>query len=221
MTHIRQLYENQDLRCVENELKHLYGGRMDNPGQARTMLKLRKEMLDHWAYEHQQELLSEIAAFNNAALEALRHLYDKAHATYKQMTLILPDAELSAKCFLSIKYPKRHPYQAEDREDIWEALCEPAWNPVYKNGICPFGLNLPQDMDETFEHFVGTDEPSAWGGFINMEYWHDLHLNSAFYNLIEDTFFALTDFIFVREFDIENSITNSESVILTKDSACP
>ena len=215
MTEIRQLYENWHLRYVENGLKHLYGGRMDNPGQARTVLKLRKEMLDHWAYEHQQELLPEIAAFNNAALEVLRHLYDKAHATYRQMSLILPDAELSAKCFLSIKYPLRHPYQAEDREDIWAALCEPAWNPVYKNGICPFGLNLPQDMDETFEHLAGTDDTSAWGGFINMEYRQDLHLNSAFYNLIEDTFFALTDFIFVREFNIEINICFEENVLTT------
>ncbi len=48
--------------------------------------------------------------------------------------------------------------------------------------------------------------PPNWNEGLDGELTKDLHLINAFHNLFGHTNFALTDFIFVREFNIEINI---------------
>lgn len=49
-------------------------------------------------------------------------MYDRALSLYQQVSAIQPNIHLEAKCYLDYNYPKTHPYQADYREDLWEAL---------------------------------------------------------------------------------------------------
>ena len=76
-----------------------------------------------------------------------------------------------------------------------------------------FELNLPQDIDESFDHFAGIDESSSLGALLHLNLGDkDIAINSAFHNLFSHTNFALTDFIFVREFNIKINIIFEEKV---------
>ena len=58
---------------------------------------------------------------------------------------------------------------------------------------------------------IGKDcPPSNWNMGVDPFFTNDLHLTSAFYHLFYQTAFAITDFIYVRQFDtvINSEITN-------------
>jgi hypothetical protein len=67
-------------------------------------------------------------------------------------------------------------------------------------------LSLPRN-DESFESFIGMDDGyNNWNEGLDRELTKDLHLTSAFHNLFEHMEFAITDFIYVREFETEINI---------------
>ena len=58
---------------------------------------------------------------------------------------------------------------------------------------------------------IGMDcKPDNWNERLDQKLTKDLHLINAFHNLLDHTNFALTDFIFCREFDLEYSINYTE-----------
>ena len=128
-------------------------------------------------------------------------MYDRAHELYRQMSTIQPSIELEAKCFLSNKYPSLHPFHKNNKQELWEALSDTGWNPLYESGVTN-SLLLPHDIDMSFEEFIGMDcKPDNWNERLDQKLTKDLHLINAFHNLFDHTNFALTDFIFVREFE--------------------
>jgi hypothetical protein len=172
-------------------------------------------MINRRALQHQEELLPDIIAFNDALTAALRELYDRAHRMWNSIKT-LPDftAEtgLEAKCFLSYDYPELHPVQGEDRQDLWNALCDTGWNRLYDDGVSLARLSIPLN-DESFENFIGMDDDyNNWNEGLDRELTKDLHLTSAFHNLYEHMEFAITDFIYVREFETEINIEIRKSV---------
>ena len=61
----------------------------------------------------------------------------------------------------------------------------------------------------SFDEFIGMNlTPPNWNERLEPILTKDLHLINAFHNLFDHTSFALTDFIFCRDFVIEyNTIT--------------
>ena len=113
-----------------------------------------KEILQDYA------LLPDIIAFNDALREALRKMYDKAHAIYSGVT---------------------H----------------------------PFVLN--RDAKETFDDFIGKNcPPPNWNEGLDQDLTKDLHLIDAFHNLFDHTEFAITDFIYCRDFSYEIKVEITE-----------
>ena len=133
-------------------------------------------------------------------------MYDRAHELYRQMSAIQPDIMLTATCYLAYDYPALHPYQKEDRQELFNAISDFGWNQLYADGVT-FALELPRDIDMPFDTIRGMDcTPFNWNEGLDPELTKDLHINRAFHNLFDHTNFALTDFIFCRDFDLEYSI---------------
>lgn len=180
------------------------------------MLDLRKRILNEQALtrEAQEELLPDIIAFNDALHDALKHMFDRAHELYRQISAIQPDIQLIAKCYLAYDYPALHPYQNEDRQDLFDAICDVGWNQLYADGVT-FALELPCDIDTPFDTIRGMNcAPFNWNEELDPELTKNLHINRAFHNLFDHTKFALTDFIFCRDFVFEYSTISEEKLLI-------
>ena len=209
-------YKDYNISCVEREIISLYKGRkhmQDERKQAYCLLSIRKKMLDHWARQHQYDLLPVIKEFNMALNCALKELRTEAHSLYECISEYEPKLELKAKLNLSSNYPRLHPYHADDREVLWDALLYGTWNPMVKDGIAMSHLSFPRDANVSFEQFIF--DPMGSGKIMKDGWWRgegffmdakdedmlEYGFNCVFYHLTEHTNLALTDFIYVRDFE--------------------
>lgn len=197
---------NYDIQAIEREIILNYEDSTGDYTNLKYLLSLRKELINRRVLAHQGEILPDIIAFNDALTEALRQMYDKAQRIWnsiKDNKDFSEETRLTAKCFLGYDYPELHPVQGEDRQDLWYALCDSGWNPLYENGVTLPVLTLPNER-ESFESLIGMDcPPPNWNEGLDRELTKDLHLTSAFHNLFEHMEFAITDFIYVRNFETE------------------
>lgn len=210
-------YNDTFLRKLEKEIIFAYDCSccvFDDYTHQGCLLELRKNILNEQALtrKNQEELLPYIVAFNDALRDALKYLYDRAHEQYTTICAIQPGIELVANCFLSKEYPSLHPFQNDSRQELWEALCDTGWNSLYDTGVT-CSLYLPQNLEVSFEEFIGIDcKPDNWNERLDQKLTKDLHLINAFHNLLDHTNFALTDFIFCRDFVFEFSTINVEKL---------
>lgn len=207
-------YDDPALQYIESEISYIYNSDVTGYPESECLLDVRSRLLNEQALTHEshEELLPHIIAFNDALRDALKHMYDRAHELYRQMSAIQPGIELTAKCYLAYKYPALHPYQGEDRQDLYAAICDSGWNPLYEDGVS-FPLVLPRDLNQSFDSFIGMDcTPFNWNEGLDPELTKDLHINRAFHNLFDHTKFALTDFIFFRDFTFEFSTIVEEKI---------
>ncbi|MBR5051901.1 MAG: hypothetical protein IKW91_01600 [Bacteroidaceae bacterium] len=205
-----------DIKCVEDEILWKYDDPRNNYSNCGCLLSLRKDMINKRVLAHQEDILPDIIAFNDALTEALREMYDRAHRIWdsiKDNEVFGEEPEVTAKCFLSSNYPELHPIQEEDKQDLWCALCDSDWNVLYENGVTLPTFSLPGDINLSFEHLIGMDcPPLNWNEGLDQELTKDLHLTSAFHHLFDHTKFAITDFIYVRKFETEINIEIDKTV---------
>lgn len=206
-----------DIKCVEDEILWKYNDTRYDYSKCDCLLSLRKDMINKRVLAHQEDILPDIIAFNDALTEALREMYDRAHRIWdsiKDNEAFGEEPEVTAKCFLSSDYPELHPIQEEDRKDLWCALCDSGWNGLYENGVSLPTLILPY-FNDSFDSFIGMDcPPSNWNEGLDQELTKDLHLTSAFHHLFDHTKFAITDFIYVREFETEINVESNKIIKL-------
>lgn len=205
-----------DIKCVEDEIIRAFNDfRRRDYRHCECLLELRRNIINNRVLEHQEEILPDIIAFNDALTDALREMYDRAHRIWdsiKDDKSLGDEVELTAKCFLSYEYPELHPIQGENRQELWDALCDTGWNRLYDDGVT-FEFRLPRNIDENFDHFIGMDcPPPNWNEGLDQELTKDLHLTSAFHHLFDHTKFAITDFIYVRKFETEINIEIDKTV---------
>ena len=207
-------YDDKSLKIVEDHIRIIFDDAHVDYTKSDDLLLVRQRMLNEQVLAHQAELLPDIVAFNDALTDALKRMYDRAHEVYAQVSSLCPDIEVEAKCFLSYDYPSRHPYQEEDRQELWDALCDSGWNRLYDDGVA-FPFILPRDKEMSFDSLIGMDcPPPNWNEGLDPELTKTLHLIQQFHHLFDHTNFALTDFIFVREFNIEININFEENLKL-------
>lgn len=204
-----------DIQRIEHEILWKYESPKNDYSDCDRLLSLRKDMINKRVLAHQEDILQDIIAFNDALTEALREMYDRAHRIWdfiKDNKDFGEEPEVTAKCFLSYDYPELHPVQCEDRQDLWNALCDSGWNHLYDDGVTLPTLTLPRD-NEPFYSFIGMDcPPPNWNEGLDLKLTKDLHLTSAFHNLFDHMEFAITDFIYVRKFETEINIEINKSV---------
>ena len=200
-----------DIQCIEQEILWKYEDTRHDYSDCDCLLSLRKDMINKRVLAHQEEILPDIIAFNEALTEALYEMYDRAHRIWdfiKDNKDFGEEPEVTAKCFLSYDYPERHPVQDEDRQDLWNALCDSGWNCLYEDGVTLPTFTLPRDINNSFDQLIGMDNPPLnWNEGLDQELTKDLHLTSAFHNLFDHMRFAITDIIYVRKFGTEINVS--------------
>ena len=195
-----------DVAKLEDTIVRLFDEFDEDTLRLRHLLELRKRMINSEALKHQEKLLPDIIAFNDALTQALHEMLDKAHYAWEKLSLLNTTAQrhvtkLSIKLFFG-DYPKLHPVQDNKRETLWAALHDSELNPLlYDSGISLSTLIFPEDLAMSFDSLIGMDcPPPNWNEGLDQELTKDLHLTSAFHNVFDHMNFAITDFIYVRNF---------------------
>lgn len=204
-----------DIELIEREILWKYNDNRRDYSDCDCLLSLRKSMINKRVLAHQEDILPDIIVFNDALRDALKDMYDRAYSIWDSIKENAwgDDMEVTAKCFLSYDYPELHPLQGEEREELWGAICDSGWNPLYDDGVTLPTLTLPRDINEDFDTFIGMDcPPSNWNEGLDRELTKDLHLISAFHNLFDHMKFAITDFIYVRKFETEINIEINKNI---------
>ena len=199
------------IKMIEKEIIYGYNNTRNYASNGDALLNLRKNIINKELLAHQADILPDIITFNDALREALREMYDRAHRIWDKMIDSIDEdgeeMELTAKCYFDADYPASHPIQGDDRQELWYALCDEDLNPMYVDGISVLTLTFPRDEGYTFDSFIGMDcPPPNWNEGLDPELTKDLHLISQFHNLFQHMLFAITDFIYVRNFRTEINI---------------
>lgn len=125
--------QDHDIHLIEREILLKYEHAPCDYSDCDCLLSLRKAMINERVLAHQEEILPDIIAFNDALREALREMYDRAHYIWnsiKENKTFGDYLELTAKCYLGYDYPALHPIQGDDRDNLWLAFCDSGWNPL-------------------------------------------------------------------------------------------
>ena len=200
------------IETIESEIIYRFKRARCYESNDDCLLSLRRSIINKKVLAHQKEFLPDIIAFNDALREALREMYDRAHHIWDKVVQSIDEIdseemELTAKLYFDYNHPELHPLQGEDRQDLWDALCDGDLNPMYADGVSVLTLTLPRDEGQTFDSFIGMDcPPPNWNEGLDQELTKDLHLINQFHTLFQHTNFALTDFIYVRKFKSEINI---------------
>ena len=200
------------IEAIEREIIYRYKSTRCYESDDDYLLSLRRSIINKMVLAHQKDILPDIIAFNDALREALCEMYDRAHRVWKKVIEVMDETdgeemELTTKLYFDYTYPELHPLQGEDRQDLWDALCDGDLNPMYADGVSVLTLTLPRDEDDSFDSFIGMDcPPPNWNEGLDQELTKDLHLINQFHTLFQHMNFALTDFIYVRKFKTEINI---------------
>ena len=119
---------------LEKEILQRYNDTSYYQSDCDFLLSLRKDIINKQMLTHQEKLLPDLIAFNDVLRDALHDMYVRAHRIWNKMVLNIEDTdgeemELTAKCYLDYTYPRLHPVQGNDRQDLWDALCDGDLNP--------------------------------------------------------------------------------------------
>ena len=206
-----------EIQLIEDRILLTYNDKRMIYPDCDCLLDWRKSLINKKALAHQVDILPDIIAFNDALRGVLKEMYDRAlriWETIKDNKTFGDEITLTAKCFLGYKYPELHPLQGKDRQELWDAICDPDWNRMYDKGASMMLLSLPMLKQYNFDFFIGQADspPLNWNFGLDQELTKDLHLTSAFHHLFEHTKFAITDFIYVRKFETEINIEIDKQV---------
>lgn len=200
---IQEILQDYSVQQIEKEIIRFHESSFDS-GNISYLLQMRKDIINHNVLQHQEEILPDIIAYNDALIEALRITYEKYHIVYEANKALGEDIEVDGKCLLGKDYPKLHPLQDSDRDELWWAL----WDSQYAGwDSCVAGWVVsPYD---SFDDFIGKRSrckydsdiwPKNWNAGLDEELTKNLHLTLPFSQIFLKSNFAITDFIYCRDF---------------------
>ena len=208
---IKEILLSDDIQRIEREIINAHKGigiryRNKDYSNFACLLEIRKDLINKKVLKFQEDLIPEIVELNETLHNTLQKMYDKAYhiwIDFQKLRDWEDDIELTAECYLGPVHPARHPLQGEDRQDLWNALCDDELNTLYAGGVSLQTLTFPRDNKESFESIIGMDcPPPNWNEGLDSKLTEDLHLICQFNHLFDHTYWAITDFIYVREFEI-------------------
>ena len=224
---INEILHDRDIHLIEEEIARQVTLSPPDWDTCRSLLTLRKEMINERILEHKEEILPDIIAFNDELTKALRSMYDKAHEVWdniKGNKCFDGHLVLKAKCYLA-KDIIPIPEEGSHEDKLCCALFNSSSNWRYDGGITLKPLVFPRDENKSFEELMDMECPhyhtkgdfflwkhSKWRYKLDKEVTEELHLSSAFYNLLYNMCFAITDLIYIRRFatDIKIELWNEE-----------
>ncbi len=173
--------------------------------ELRHLMEKRKRIINHVFWQHEKVFLPDIVEFNEALTRALRETWYKGADLHNKYGY----EGIEASLWFGSEFPKKHPLAVissfggkYNYQELWEALTDPDAHKEYKYGIGTSVTPL-RLAEETFEEFIGLSYGCTnWNEGLDQELTKDLHLILPFHTLYEHTSFAITDFIYVRDFNI-------------------
>ena len=190
---IREILQDYSVRQIEEEILQ-FNSPFGNDDII-TLLEIRKNIIDHYVLQHLDLVLPDIVAFNDALRDALRTTYEKGRMVYDANKALGANVRLEATCFFGVEYPKLHPLQGDNRDNLWRTLCEKQYNDMYRWGAGYYCM-----VNQSFDEFIGAIYDNNWNEGLDPELTKDLHLIKQFHDLYDETEFAITDFIYCRDF---------------------
>ena len=216
--HYANMKENNELahwvvKGIEEDIINAFSLNTVDYENDKCLLDIRRNIINEMVLSHQEDIIDAIREFNESLKDALKEMFDRAHRIYDDVSKHKDygdEIEVTASLYLGNQYPKLHPVQGGDRQDLWDALCDGGWNVLYDEGICQ--LRLPGGAYErSFEKFTGMDcPPPNWNEGLDQKLTKDMNLLMQFHHLFDHTEFAITDFIYVREFYSEIKVNISK-----------
>ena len=194
----KQNLENGVIKGIEEDIISSFN---TNPHYEndKCLLELRQHLINDIVLAHQEDIIEPLREFNDVLMKALKELYDRAKRIYDDLKTHSDYGDeigVTASLYLDKHYSKLHPIQGNDRQDLWEAICDGGWNVLYEEGI-----SFYVSQYETFDSLTGMDcPPPNWNEGLDPELTKDMHLCRQFHHLFDHTEFAITDFIYVRKF---------------------
>ena len=158
-----QIAEEYVIQWIENKIMYSYSDFKHDYTEKRFLLELRKNILNQVTLDNLVPILPVIIDFNNVLRDALQEMYNRAHLVWENLKgnrEYGDHIELVAACYLDPIYPKLHPVQGEDRQELWDALSDSGWNPVYETGVTHSLRLSDETQEECFDTFIGMDYPS-------------------------------------------------------------
>lgn len=196
-------YTNGIIKGIEEDLINSYNNEDRGYWDDKGVLSLRKKLINEMVLSNQWDYIDTIKEFNNSLRDALIEMSDRAIHTYEDLsnkTELGDEIKIKARLYFSKQYSKYHPIQGGDRQDLWNVLIDGSWNNGYASGISTY--YLPQGAaGYPFDVFVGSSgRYPKWLDGFEKEFAERINLIDQFHHLYNHTEFALTDFIYVRDF---------------------
>lgn len=169
------------------------------------LLKRRKRIINGELLKHENEILSDIVSFNDALKAAFHDMWELVADIHNKINY--EHRDIAASLWFDTNYPTKHPLFGNKNTRaycIWEVLTDNDILQEYSYGIYP-NLNLDSMEKETFDSFISIGMPN-WNEGLDRDLTKDLHLIMPFHDLFEHTMFALSDFIYVRDFHVELNV---------------
>ena len=206
--HYPTIYKNSDftnwvIEGIEEDVINTYnleeGEYWDNKG----LLSLRKKIINGMVLSNQWDLIDTIEEFNDCLRDALKEMSDRVIHIFSDVSNKIDfgdEIKIKARLYFGKQYPKLHPLQGSDRQDLWNVLLDGSWNNGYASGISTY--YLPRGSNGyPFDMFVGTSgRYPKWIEGFDEELTKRIDFIDQFHHLYNHTDFALTDFIYVRDF---------------------
>ena len=82
---IKEILQDYALQELERRIIMVFDGpysKEHNYTDERILLQVRRDIINHYVLQHQEELLPDIIAFNDALREALHKMFNEAHAVF-------------------------------------------------------------------------------------------------------------------------------------------
>lgn len=208
-------YSSWLVKKIEEDIIYSWTYDTSDDGQNKCLLSLRKELINDMVLSHQEDYIEAICDFNDCLKEALKEMYDRASIIYNDVIKhneYGDEIEVTASLYLGKKYPTLHPIQGGGRQQLWKVLCDSECNVLYENGITTLSLSNA-GSNCSFEELTGMDcqSPDRNKG-LNPKLIKDMHLLMQFNHLLNHMEFAITDFIFVRDFYSEINVKIEKGV---------
>lgn len=174
------------------------------------LIKRRKKLINGKLLKYQRELLPDIIEFNDALKWAFRNLWNMAEKIYYEINFGCQ--EIEATLWFDMYLPEKHPLAGQPDwptkypPRLWEAIMDPDIHTEYKYGI-HHSIIINGSFDESFDRFIGLGKSTPnWNEGLDQELTKGLHLIMPFHTLFEHTCFALSDLIYIRDFQYEVNV---------------
>lgn len=220
---IYKVFEDPRIKMLENDIA-LWNDHCRYTDEEKHVMKQLLRCRSNVLYElnvYDSDMHQLLVSFNDRLRKACAELYNKVMTTYEEYcnrTDSFGDFEVEGKIYLGAEYPNHHPLQTETAKQVWDALTQGGFEPLYDDG-CAWSLHCSKEYPpehggcETFEKWIGMeDENDNWNEELDREWSKDLHMIQPFHNLYDHCNFSLYDLIYVHDFDLEVHIQLERNV---------